>query len=105
LSECEQEKQLLNQSGILLTPFTLSNILHRPVTSITSKNKSYDIFVIVIFTFFEDIPFSVEQTTILFTPNERSLIAQTVHNEALRLKIVPSTPLSFTDSLSIQSQG
>ena len=48
---------------------------------------------------------SIGQTTILFTPEERSLIAQAVHNEALRLKIVPSTPLSIMDNHPIQSSG
>jgi hypothetical protein len=52
-----------------------------------------------------DIPLSIEQTTILFTPNERSLIAQAVHNEALHLGIVPSTLPSITDNHPNQSQS
>jgi hypothetical protein len=48
---------------------------------------------------------NIEQTAVLFTPDERSLIAQAVHNEALRLKIVPSTPFSIVDNHPIQSSG
>lgn len=55
--------------------------------------------------FIEDIPLNVEQTTLLFTPTERSLIGQTVHNEALRLGLVPTISLSTTASHPIQSQG
>ncbi|CAM4748975.1 unnamed protein product [Rotaria magnacalcarata] len=43
-------------------------------------------------------PLSIEQTTILFSPSERSLIAQAVHDEALRLGIVPSTSHSIFDN-------
>jgi len=82
-----KKKQFLNQSGILFTPSILSNILHRPVTIPNN------------------IPLSIEQTTVLFTPHERSLIAQAVHNEALHLGIVPSTPPSITDIHPIQSQN
>jgi hypothetical protein len=53
----------------------------------------------------QDIPLNVEQTTVLFTPNERCSIAQAVHNEALRLGIVPTKPLPITDHLSVQSQS
>ncbi len=55
--------------------------------------------------FFKDIPLNIEQTTILFTPHERSLIAQAAHNEALQLGIVPSTLPSITDHHSLQSQS
>lgn len=47
----------------------------------------------------KDIPLNVEQMTVLFTPSERSTIAQAVHNEALRLGLVPST-LSTTATSS-----
>ncbi|CAF3511689.1 unnamed protein product [Rotaria sp. Silwood1] len=87
LAECEQEKQLLNQSGILFTPSKLSDIVHRPIT-ITNN-----------------IPLSIEQTTILFSPDERSLIAQAVHHEALGLGIVPSTLHSIIDNQPVQSQN
>ncbi|CAF1199994.1 unnamed protein product [Rotaria sordida] len=86
LAECEQEKQLLNQSGIFFTPSQLSDIVHRPIT-ITNN-----------------LPLSIEQATILFSPGERSLIAQAVHNEALRLGIVPSTSHSIIDNQLVQSQ-
>ncbi|CAF2575992.1 unnamed protein product [Rotaria sp. Silwood2] len=75
LTECEQEKQLLNQSGILFTPSRLN------------------------------LPLNIEQTTILFSPNERFLIAQAVHNEALHLGIVPSTSCSIIDNQPVQSQN
>jgi len=52
-----------------------------------------------------DIPLSIEQTTILFTPHERSLIAEAVHNEALNLGIVPLTPHSTPEHHLIQSQS
>ncbi len=55
--------------------------------------------------FYKDIPLSIEQTTVLFTPYERSLIAQAVHNEALNLGIIPLTLHSTTDHHSIQSQS
>jgi hypothetical protein len=55
--------------------------------------------------FFKDIPLSIDQTTVLFTPQERSLIAQAVHNEALHLGIVPSAVHSTTDNQPIQSQS
>ena len=43
--------------------------------------------------------------TVLFTPPERSLIAQVVHNEALRLGLVPSTVSSTAVAQSTQSSG
>jgi hypothetical protein len=61
----------------------------------TGKNAmlpSHDWFLLSI----PDIPWSVEQTTLLFTPAERSLIAQAVHQEAVRLGIAPLPPPSAT---------
>jgi hypothetical protein len=57
------------------------------------------------FFFSSDIPLNTEQTTLLFTPHERSLIAQAVHNEAMRLGLVPSTPSSISDNHPSQSQS
>ncbi|CAF4589808.1 unnamed protein product [Rotaria sp. Silwood1] len=115
LAECEQEKQLLNQSGILFTPSKLSDIVHRPITITNSKKENRSIIVIILISkvfaqhiccfLFKDIPLSIEQTTILFSPDERSLIAQAVHHEALGLGIVPSTLHSIIDNQPVQSQN
>ncbi len=58
-----------------------------------------------VYFFVKDIPLNIEQTTILFIPHERSLIAQAAHNEALQLGIVPSRLSSITDHHSLQSQS
>ncbi|CAF4167549.1 unnamed protein product, partial [Rotaria socialis] len=104
LAECEKEKQLFNQSSISFTPSTLSNILHRPI-AITNIDKNRldmlqrTIAIENICCFLsQDLPLSTEQTTILFSPSERSLIAQAVYDEALSLGIVPSTSHSNFDN-------
>lgn len=80
--EYEKDKQ----STISLTSTMISEILQRPV-SIT-----------------DNIPLSVEQMTVLFTPNERYLISQAVHNQAMKSGIVPPSLPSFSENLSTKSK-
>ena len=93
----------MNQTGILFTSAKLSDILHRPV--IIPDSKINNEINIIFFSFVTDIPLSIELTAVLFTPEERAIIAQAVHNEGLQLGIILPTLNSAPDHHSTQSQS